>query len=99
MALSGSDRRDILYHPLAVEKDISALDRVARAAVKRAIESKLGTAPEIFGVPLRGTLKRLWKLRVGDWRVVYEIRAGKVIVLLIAHRRGCMRGRGGGYNE
>ncbi len=38
---------------------------------------------------LRGDLAGLLRYRVGDWRVVYRIeeRAGRVVVLLIAHRR------------
>jgi hypothetical protein len=30
-------------------------------------------APQEYGTPLRKTLKGYWKLRVGDYRVVYKI--------------------------
>jgi mRNA interferase RelE/StbE len=38
---------------------------------------------------LSGELAGLLRYRVGDWRVVYRIddRAGRVLVLVIAHRR------------
>ena len=39
--------------------------------IKRAIERKLMTAPEMYGERLKGTLKDLWKLRVGDYRVIF----------------------------
>ncbi|MBI5344466.1 MAG: type II toxin-antitoxin system RelE/ParE family toxin [Deltaproteobacteria bacterium] len=33
------------------------------------------------------TLKGYWKLRVGDYRVVYKISGNEVLVLGIIHRR------------
>ena len=46
------------------------------------------TEPHKYGLPLRKTLKGYWKLRVGDYRVVYAIgEEQKVIVLIICHRR------------
>jgi mRNA interferase RelE/StbE len=32
-------------------------------------------------------LKGYWKLRVGDWRVIYKIEARTVTILRIGHRR------------
>lgn len=42
---------------------------------------------------LRGELKGLWSLRVGDYRVVYEIEeeAGRVVLLFTGHRRSVYR--------
>lgn len=39
--------------------------------------------------PLRGSLYSLYKLRIGDWRVVYEIdyEHDQIIVYRIGHRR------------
>ena len=82
---------EILYHPLVVKKDIPKLNRDTSARVRRAIELKLANKPEIYGLPLRGTLKKYWKLRVGDYRVVYEIRSKQVIILIIAHRKDVYR--------
>lgn len=45
------------------------------------------TAPERYGAPLRGTLRGYWKLRVGDYRVVFRIHADEGVVLAIRHRR------------
>jgi mRNA interferase RelE/StbE len=38
-------------------------------------------------VPLRRTLKGYWKLRVGDYRVVFEFDRSMIIVLGIGHRK------------
>ena len=77
----------IVYHPLVVKRDIPRLDQSVRSVIKKAIQNKLTTAPEIYGLPLRGTLKGYWKLRVGDWRVAYEITGKIVKIWVIAHRR------------
>ncbi len=82
---------NIVYHPLVVRRDIPKLDREAAAIIKRTIERKLVARPEIYGLPLRGTLKKYWKLRVGDYRIVYEIRSNVVRVFVIAHRKEVYR--------
>ncbi|HEY9586224.1 MAG TPA: type II toxin-antitoxin system RelE/ParE family toxin [Candidatus Paceibacterota bacterium] len=76
----------IVYHPLVVKKDISRLDRPTKKRIQKAIETKLSFQPEIYGEPLRGTLKSYWKLRVGDWRIVYTVVRTEVRILIIAHR-------------
>ena len=78
---------EILYHPLVVKKDIPRLGTTTARRVRQAIETKLSTRPEVYGLPLRGTLKKYWKLRVGDYRVVYEIKNLRVIILVISHRK------------
>lgn len=84
MHKSGSDIR---YHPLVVKKDIPKLASAVAIKIRSSIETKLTNRPEIYGQPLRGTLKRYRKLRVGDYRVVFEIRQRAILVLLIAHRK------------
>ncbi|MFP4266359.1 MAG: type II toxin-antitoxin system RelE family toxin, partial [Desulfonatronovibrionaceae bacterium] len=44
-------------------------------------------APAEYGLPLRKTLKRYWKLRVGDYRVKYKINEDVVVILCIRHRK------------
>lgn len=82
----------IFYHPLVVKNDIPRLSSSTAQRVRRAIEAKLAFKPEIYGLPLRGTRKKYWKLRVGGWRIVYEIRQNKkVVILVIAHRKDIYR--------
>lgn len=75
------------YLRLVAERDVPGLDKPTRQRIKKAIENKLMIKPEVFGLPLRGTLKNYWKLRVGDWRVVYLIEPKVVKIIIIAHRR------------
>jgi len=45
------------------------------------------TAPHKYGEPLRKTLKGYWKLRVGDYRVVFKIVVTEVWIMGIIHRK------------
>ena len=77
----------ISYHQLVVSRDIPHLDSSIAKRIKSAIEQKLMTTPAIYGFPLRGVLKPYWKLRIGDWRIVYTIVSRGVRIIAIAHRR------------
>jgi mRNA interferase RelE/StbE len=78
---------EIYYHPEVVSEDIPSLPKVMKQRVKKAIETKLATYPETFGTPLRGSLISLWKLRVGDYRIVYDLKDTKVYIHAIGHRK------------
>lgn len=67
--------------------EIPKLDLATRSIILQAIEIKLMTAPEAFGKPLRHTLRLLRTLRVGDWRVVYQLSGEIVYVVTIRHRK------------
>jgi mRNA interferase RelE/StbE len=77
---------EIVYHKIVVEQDIPRITRAWRAKVQDAIEEKLTMYPEIYGKPLRRSLKGYRKLRVGDYRIVFRITATKVLILAILHR-------------
>lgn len=76
----------VKYHPAVVSVDIPKLDQTIKERIKFAIEQKLMTAPEIFGLPLRRSLIGHRKLRVGDYRVVFRVIGQVVYVLVIEHR-------------
>jgi mRNA interferase RelE/StbE len=58
-----------------------------RERIRRAIESRLMTAPQEYGLPLRKSLRGYWKLRVGDYRVVFKVEGEVIYVLGIRHRK------------
>ena len=76
----------VSYHHLVVSEDIPKLSAPWKARIRRAIEERLATRPEVYGKPLRSSLKGYRKLRVGDYRVVFRIEERIVKVLVIQHR-------------
>ena len=75
-----------VYHSKVIKSDIPKLTKTEALHIKRSIVEKLAADPVLFGLPLRGTLKHYWKLRVGNWRIVYTIKEKEVRILIIAHR-------------
>ncbi len=76
----------LLYLPGA-EKDIHALPQRVIERVRHGVE-RLAENPRL-GKPLHGELAPFRSYRVGDYRVVYEIRDNELVVLvvLLGHRR------------
>lgn len=77
---------DIRYHERAVKEDIPALPSRWKKKIKHAIEERLSTSPEVYGKPLRQSLKGYRKLRVGDYRVIFRIERTAVKIFMIKHR-------------
>ena len=75
------------YHPAVSADDLPLIDRKMKDRIRRAIEERLQTSPHEYGEPLRKTLKGYWKLRVGDYRVVFKIMKSEVWILGIRHRK------------
>jgi mRNA interferase RelE/StbE len=78
---------ELKYHPDVKAVDIPQLDARMRTRIKNAIENRLTTEPHQYGEPLRKTLHGYWKLRVGDYRVVFRIVGAEVWILGIIHRK------------
>ena len=78
---------ELRYHPDVKAVDIPFLDARLRNRIKNAVETRLMTAPHQYGEPLRKTLRGYWKLRVGDYRVVFKIVREEVWILGIIHRK------------
>jgi mRNA interferase RelE/StbE len=78
---------ELRYHPAVKASDIPRLDQKARERIRKALEERLMTAPHEYGLPLRKNLKGYWKLRVGDYRVVFKIADSEVFILCIRHRK------------
>lgn len=80
---------EILYDPVVLKSDLKKFDYTIQKKLLSAIKKKLSLSPLQFGKPLRHALKGYWRLRVGEYRVVYEIAEKKcqVIVWLIDRRK------------
>lgn len=76
----------VVYHPLVVNSDIPKLSSANKNKIKQVIELRLTSHPDLYGKPLRKSLKGYRKLRVGDYRIIFKIEAKMVKVLMIEHR-------------
>ncbi len=76
----------ILYHP-EVKADVSRINKKLRSRIKKAIETRLMTSPQRYGEPLRKTLKGYWKLRVGDYRIVFKVSGNELTIFAVIHRK------------
>jgi mRNA interferase RelE/StbE len=76
----------LLYLPGAA-RDVRDLPAAVAERARRGLE-RLAENPHL-GKPLQGELRPFWSYRVGDYRVVYEIRDRELVVLVVmlGHRR------------
>ncbi len=77
---------EIFYHEGVVRSDIPKLSSEWKSKIQKAITAKLTSRPEVYGKPLRRSLKNYRKLRVGDYRVIFRIEGKAVKVFIIQHR-------------
>jgi mRNA interferase RelE/StbE len=77
------------------EKQITKLHREAQRAIIRFLRERLaGTEnPRLWGKPLQGEKRGLWRYRVGDYRLICDIQDERitVIVLQVGHRKDVYR--------
>jgi mRNA interferase RelE/StbE len=85
-------RYEIIIKPTA-EK---SLDRIPRPTRRRIVEAldQLRENPRSTGVVKLAGTENLWRIRIGNYRVVYEIHDDRLIVLVlrVAHRKDVYRG-------
>ncbi|MYF29924.1 MAG: type II toxin-antitoxin system RelE/ParE family toxin [Gammaproteobacteria bacterium] len=72
-------------------KELERVPRSNRLRISAAID-RLANYP-LAGSVLKGDLRGLRRLRVGDYRILYEVRNNDLVVLVvrIAHRREAYR--------
>ena len=64
-------------------EDLKPLNIPVQKKIVATLRSRLTVDPKGYGRPLRGEWAGLWKLRVGDYRVIYRIVESKVEVLVL----------------
>jgi len=79
------------YHPDVKKTNLPKIDTKNKSMLKKAIEERLSRHPEIYGKPLQRTLKSYWKLRVGDYRVIFKVYGTSVFIFGIIHRKEVYR--------
>ncbi len=72
------------------EKSLKGLDNTAKKRISAFIDSLIeNTNPRSSGKALQGSLKGLWRYRIGDYRLICQIKDNELIILLleIGHRK------------
>jgi len=73
--------------PLRLLDDLSRVPAGMLPRILKALE-RLDRWPAVSGAkPLRGDLVGHYRLRVGDWRIVFRVQGPDVIVVSIANRK------------
>lgn len=69
--------------------DLDGVPANLRRRIVRAMEGRLTSAPDRYGERLAQSLAGLWRIRSGDYRIVYEIDEASrtVTIWAIRHRR------------
>ena len=85
-------RYEVVLSPKA-EKQLDELPRPMQRRITEAIEG-LESNPRPHGVKKLEGAEDLWRIRVGDYRIVYTIKDDRLVVLVvkIGHRREIYRG-------
>lgn len=75
------------FRPEVITEDLNMLPNNIRQRIMQAVEKRLATEPVKYGMRLAKSLKGLWKLRCGDYRIVYEIEEKIITIWAVKHRK------------
>ncbi len=79
-----------IEYKASVAQDLKRIGKNEATRILQKLEQELGRGGK-GGEPLRGEFQGLWRLRVGDYRVIYVKTDEGFLVLRIAHRREAYR--------
>jgi mRNA interferase RelE/StbE len=79
-----------IEYKASVGRELRRLDRQVAVRIVDKIERDLAS-PDLHPISLSGSFEGLFKLRVGDYRVIYALSADSVQIIRIAHRRDAYR--------
>ena len=77
-------------------KHLKKIDHKAQKQILKYLKERIAPIadPRSLGAPLRGSLSGLWKYRVGDYRIIVEIRDKDIVILVlqVGHRKNIYGG-------
>ncbi len=76
----------LTYHH-EIKDDLAAVPKNIKDRIRHAVENRLMVDPISYGVPLRKSLHGYYKLRVGDYRIIFQIEGQHILILKIGHRK------------
>ena len=69
---------EVRYRPEVADRELPGTPPNFQRRILKAVENRLTTERDRYGIRLRKSLWGVWKLRVGDYRIVYEIKEREV---------------------
>ena len=75
----------------SAQKELDRIDKPTRKRIINGILGLLQEPPQGDIKPLKGTLYGFSRLRVGSWRITYEVTAQTVDILSISPRGGAYK--------
>ncbi len=84
--MAEGEKYEAFFHP-DVADDLRRVPSNMRRRIMTAVGQRLSNSPDQYGQRLRQSLHGYWNLRVGDYRVVYEIVGRQIRVYAVMHRR------------
>ncbi len=81
----------------SAQKVLKKLDKPIKSRIWVAI-SELANQPHPTESVKMSGYDDLWRIRVGDWRIIYQIRDDEMVILIVrvGHRRDIYRRKKGG---
>ncbi|MBI4725962.1 type II toxin-antitoxin system RelE/ParE family toxin [candidate division TA06 bacterium] len=71
-------------------RDLAALDKTAIARLKNALEH-LAQSPVQHSEKLHNPALGTYRMRTGDYRVIFDIEGNDIVILRVGHRREIYR--------
>jgi mRNA interferase RelE/StbE len=70
------------------QKQLKSIDRSASLKIQKYLQERVAKNPESFGKALSADLAGLWRYRIGDYRMICDIKNKELLVLVvkIGHR-------------
>lgn len=69
-------------------REFRRLDRKVQRRIRNFLQERAESNPRSSGGPLRGQLAEFWRYRIGDYRIICDLRDSELLVLIlrVAHR-------------
>ncbi len=85
-----------MYQLIVLPKALADLSKLDKATAQRVVDKLTWLSENIETItplPLRGTFSGFYKLRMGNWRAVYEIDRNQMIITVhkVGHRKDIYR--------
>lgn len=77
---------NIILEPVVISVDLKTIGKKDKERIRKAIDLKLKSHPDLYSLPLRRPLSNYRKLRVGKYRIIFHLNTKKRRCLIIGIR-------------